>query len=183
MSARIVDPDTGRELAVTETGMVLFRGANVFSGYLEDEDKTRAAFQDGWFVTGDLGRFDEEGFLFIEGRLSRFSKVGGEMVPHVTVEQKIAEVFAWDQTEKPLVAVTGVPDQTKGEALVVLTTENVTIDEMRARLVDGGLPNLWVPRVVLRVDKIPMLGSGKLDLKGCRELALAGVRGGLRPAS
>lgn len=171
MSARIVDPDSGRELAITETGIVLFRGANVFSGYLNDEDKTRAAFRDGWFVTGDLGRFDEDGFLFIEGRLSRFSKIAGEMVPHVTVEQKIVEVFGWDQTEKPLVAVTGIPDAAKGEALVVLTTETITVEELRARLLDGGLPNLWIPRIVRRVDNIPMLGSGKLDLKGCRELA------------
>ena len=156
--------------------MVLFRGANVFSGYLDDEDKTRAAFRDGWFVTGDLGRFDEEGFLFIEGRLSRFSKIGGEMVPHITVEQKIAEVFGWDQTDKPLIAVTGIPDATKGEALVVLTTEAVTIEELRARLLDAGLPNLWVPKVIRRVGAIPMLGSGKLDLKGCRELALTSGR-------
>ncbi len=174
MTARIVDPDTGRELAVTETGMVLFRGANVFSGYLNDEEKTRAAFRDGWFVTGDLGRFDEDGFLFIEGRLSRFSKIGAEMVPHVTIEQKIAELFSLDQSEKPTIAVTGVSDSVKGEALVVLTTEPLANDELRARLLDAGLPNLWVPRIVKRVEKIPMLGSGKLDLKGCRELAMQG---------
>jgi acyl-[acyl-carrier-protein]-phospholipid O-acyltransferase/long-chain-fatty-acid--[acyl-carrier-protein] ligase len=176
MTARIVDPDTGRELAATQTGMVLFRGANVFSGYLNDENKTREAFRDGWFITGDLGRFDEEGFLFIEGRLSRFSKIGGEMVPHVTVEQKIAEVFGWDQTERPMIAVTGIPDRTKGEALVLLTTEAVTPEEVRQRLQDADWPNLWVPRIVHRVDAIPMLGSGKLDLKGCRELALAPTR-------
>ncbi len=174
MTARIVDPDTGRELAVTETGMVLFRGANVFSGYLNDEEKTRAAFRDGWFVTGDLGRFDEDGFLFIEGRLSRFSKIGAEMVPHVTIEQKIVELFSFDQSERPTIAVTGISDPVKGEALVVLTTEALANDELRARLLDAGLPNLWVPRIVKRVEKIPMLGSGKLDLKGCRELALQG---------
>lgn len=172
MTARIVDPDTGRELAVTETGMVLFRGANVFSGYLNDEEKTRAAFRDGWFVTGDLGRFDEDGFLFIEGRLSRFSKIGAEMVPHVTIEQKISEVFQLDQNEKIMIAVTGIPDQTKGEALVLLTTEPITSEELRARLLDAGLPNLWVPKIIRRVDTIPLLGSGKLDIKGCRNLAL-----------
>lgn len=176
MTARIVDPETGRELAVTETGMVLFRGANVFSGYLNDEDRTRAAFRDGWFITGDLGRFDEGGFLFIEGRLSRFSKIGGEMVPHISIEQKIVELFGWDQTEKPTIAVTSVPDSAKGEALVMLTTELVTREDVRTRLLDSGLPNLWVPKLVQRVEKIPMLGSGKLDLKGCRELALAAAR-------
>jgi acyl-[acyl-carrier-protein]-phospholipid O-acyltransferase/long-chain-fatty-acid--[acyl-carrier-protein] ligase len=176
MTARIVDPDTGRELAVTETGMVLFRGANVFSGYLNDEEKTRAAFKDGWFVTGDLGRFDEDGFLFIEGRLSRFSKIGGEMVPHVTIEQKIGEVFQLDQNERLKIAVTAIPDQSKGEALVLLSTEPIAGEELRARLLDSGLPNLWVPKLIQRVESIPLLGSGKLDLKGCRELALNLVR-------
>jgi len=172
MTARIVDPDTGRELAVTETGMVLFRGPNVFSGYLNDDDKTRAAFRDGWFVTGDLGRFDEEGFLFIEGRLSRFSKIGGEMVPHVTVEQKITESFGWDQTESPAIVVTSVADPTKGEALVLLTTKPINTDELRTRLLDAGLPNLWIPRIIRQVERIPMLGTGKLDLRACRELAV-----------
>src|SRR5439155_24930632 len=117
--------ENGRELPLTQTGVVLFRGANIFDGYLDDPAKTELAFHDGWFVTGDLGRFDQDGFLFIEGRLSRFSKIGGEMVPHGTVEQKIVEAFRWDQTESPAVFVTGMPDAQKGEALVLLTTHDV----------------------------------------------------------
>ncbi len=171
MTARIVDPDTGADLPFTQQGLVLFRGANVFEGYLGDEEKTRAAFRDGWFVTGDLGRFDSDGFLFIEGRLSRFSKIGGEMVPHGTVEQKIIELFGWEQLEAPTVFVTGVPDPTKGESLVLLTTNEITAEALRAKLNEAGVPNLWVPKVVRRVDKIPMLGTGKTDLKRCRELA------------
>lgn len=172
MTARIVDPDTGRDLPFTESGVVLFRGANVFEGYIEDPAKTRAAFRDGWFVTGDLGRFDEDGFLFIEGRLSRFSKIGGEMVPHGTVEQKILEAFGWEQTEHPAVFVTGVPDATKGEALVLLTTQDVAPEALRGKLSEVGVPNLWVPKIIKRVEQIPMLGTGKTDLKRCRELAL-----------
>ncbi len=172
MTARIVDADTGQRLPFTQTGVVLFRGANVFEGYIEDPAKTQAAFRDGWFVTGDLGRFDDDGFLFIEGRLSRFSKIGGEMVPHGTVEQKIVEVFGWDQGESPTVFVTGIPDATKGEALVLLTTQEVAPEDLRARMSDVGVPNLWVPRIIKRVEKIPMLGTGKTDLKRCRELAL-----------
>ncbi|HVS53905.1 MAG TPA: AMP-binding protein [Opitutaceae bacterium] len=171
MTARIVDPESGRELAMTDTGIVLFRGANIFEGYLDAPEKTAAAFRDGWFVTGDLGRFDEDGFLYIEGRLSRFSKIGGEMVPHGTIEQKIVSVFEWDQAEVPLVVV-GVPDAAKGEALVMLTTRAVTPEELRTRLAAIGVPNLWVPKIVRRVEKIPMLGTGKTDLKRCREIAL-----------
>ena len=172
MTARIADPETWEELPFTETGVVLFRGANVFEGYLDDPGKTRAAFTDGWFITGDLGRFDEDGFLFIEGRLSRFSKIGGEMVPHGTVEMKIIEAFGWDQAESPAVFVTGVTDPVKGEALVLLSTHDVAPDVLRAKLAELGVPNLWVPRIIHRVDRIPMLGTGKTDLKQCRELAL-----------
>jgi acyl-[acyl-carrier-protein]-phospholipid O-acyltransferase/long-chain-fatty-acid--[acyl-carrier-protein] ligase len=176
MTARIMDPETGEDRSLFETGVVLFRGANVFEGYLADADKTRAAFRDGWFVTGDLGRFDEDGFLYIEGRLSRFSKIGGEMVPHGTVEQKIVEAFGWDQLDAPAAFVTGVPDATKGEALVLLTTQDVTAEDLRGKLGGVGVPNLWVPKIIKRVDKIPMLGTGKTDLKRCRELAVEGTK-------
>ena len=178
MTARIVDPESGRELPPTETGLVLVRGANVFEGYLDDPGKTRAAFRDGWFVTGDLGRFDLDGFLFIEGRLSRFSKIGGEMVPHGTVENKIVEAFGWDQADGLTLAVVGVPDATKGEALVLLTTHEVSSDELRTRLLGAGVTNLWVPKVIRRVEQIPILGTGKTDLKRCRELALEAVKAG-----
>ena len=172
MTARIVDTESGGDLPATETGIVLVRGANVFEGYLDDPEKTRAAFRDGWFVTGDLGRFDADGFLFIEGRLSRFSKIGGEMVPHGTVENKIVETFGWDQADGVTLAIVGVPDATKGEALVLLTTRDVTSDELRTRLMAAGVANLWVPKLIRRVEQIPMLGTGKTDLKRCRELAL-----------
>ncbi|MBI5692004.1 MAG: AMP-binding protein [Verrucomicrobia bacterium] len=176
MTARIYDPETWRELPMHETGVVLFRGANVFEGYLDDPGKTRAAFHDGWFITGDLGRFDDDGFLFIEGRLSRFSKIGGEMVPHGTIEMKIIEAFGWDQAESPSVYVTGIPDATKGEALVLLTTQPVAPELLREKLTALGVPNLWVPKVIHHVDRIPMLGTGKTDLKQCRELAMEAAR-------
>ncbi|MEO7414517.1 MAG: AMP-binding protein [Opitutaceae bacterium] len=172
MAARIKHPDTGDDLALTETGVVWLRGANVFGGYLHDEEKTRAALREGWFVTGDLGRFDLDGFLYIEGRLSRFSKIGGEMVPHGTVENKIIEVFEWVPEEGPVIAVVGVPDAAKGEALVMLTTMEVTVEEVRERLLGAGMASLWVPKIIRRVEKIPMLGTGKMDLKTCKQLAL-----------
>src|SRR5213596_3602486 len=89
IAAEIREPENERKLSLHETGMVWFRGANIFEGYLHDEKRTADVLRDGWFKTGDIGRFDEDGFLYIEGRLSRFSKIGGEMVPHETIEQKI----------------------------------------------------------------------------------------------
>jgi len=171
MTARILNPDTMEELPATAQGIVAFQGGNVFGGYLKNPAKTKDAFHRGWFVTGDLGRFDEDGFLYIEGRLSRFSKIGGEMVPHGTVEQRIIETFELDQSEGYVVAVMGVPDPGKGEALVLLTTLELTAKELRDRLLEAGIPNLWIPRHVRKVDAIPVLGTGKLDLKGCNDAA------------
>jgi len=172
MTARIVDPETSAELPLTATGMLWLRGANIFAGYLKDPEKTGQALRDGWFVTGDLGRFDDDGFLYIEGRLSRFSKIGGEMVPHGTVEQKIIEVLGWEQVDSPLLAVIGIPDAAKGEALVLLVARDITADTLREKLMAAGLPNLWIPKIVRRLDRIPQLGSGKVDLKSCRQVAL-----------
>lgn len=171
ITARIVHPETGATLPPDQTGIIWFRGPNVFGGYLKDPVRNAETLRDGWFITGDLGRFDDDGFLFIEGRLSRFSKVGGEMVPHLTIEQKIVEVFGLEAAEAPKVVVLGVPDAAKGETLVLLTTEAVDVAQLREKLTAAGLPNLWIPKVVHRLDRIPVLGSGKCDLRGCRELA------------
>jgi acyl-[acyl-carrier-protein]-phospholipid O-acyltransferase/long-chain-fatty-acid--[acyl-carrier-protein] ligase len=182
MTARIVDPETGSELAPTETGVVWVRGANVFSGYLDERGEAGVPLRDGWFVTGDLGHFDDDGFLTIEGRLSRFSKIGGEMVPHGAVEQNVVELLKLDQAEGPAVAVVGIPDPAKGEALVLLVTSDLKAEAVQDALLAAGLPNLWIPKIVSRVEKIPVLGTGKTDMRGCRELALEAA-GRKQPAS
>ncbi|HXE80539.1 MAG TPA: AMP-binding protein [Vicinamibacterales bacterium] len=171
MRARIVAPDTHEPLPPTETGVLAVQGCNVFPGYLDDPEATARVLRDGWFVTGDLARFDEEGFLYIEGRLSRFSKIGGEMVPHIAVEQKIIEVFGWQEAEAQPVVVVGVTDSAKGESLVALSVTPLDAAELRDRLTAAGLPNLWIPRRVLQVHEIPQLKSGKLDLRACCRLA------------
>ncbi len=174
LAAQIRDPETGAPLRLHDTGMLWLKGANIFEGYLGQPEKTAEVVQDGWFRTGDLGRVDEDGFLFIEGRLSRFSKIGGEMVPHETVETKIMEALELPSTGDRLFVIVGVPDEAKGEALVLLTTIEVNQADLRARLAALGVANLWVPRRIQQVAALPVLGTGKLDLKGCRDLALAG---------
>ncbi|HEX4085196.1 MAG TPA: AMP-binding protein [Chthoniobacteraceae bacterium] len=173
MAGQIRDPDSGEPMDMHQTGMLWLRGPNIFEGYLNDPARTAAVVKDGWFKTGDLGRFDDDGFLFIEGRLSRFSKIGGEMIPHETVESKIREVLKISPDDH-CIAVTGVPDEAKGEALVLLTTQDIDSTSLRTSLNAIGIPNLWVPKRIQKVDAIPSLATGKLDLKGIRELALNG---------
>jgi acyl-[acyl-carrier-protein]-phospholipid O-acyltransferase/long-chain-fatty-acid--[acyl-carrier-protein] ligase len=172
-AAQIRDPETGELLSPHALGMLWLKGPNIFEGYLSEPERTAEVLKNGWFKTGDLGRFDEDGFLYIEGRLSRFSKIAGEMVPHETIEAKIIETFGLKMEDERVAAIVGIPDQAKGEALVLLAARNLPLEEVRERLLAAGLPNLWIPRRIKRVEKIPILGSGKLDLGKCKELALA----------
>ena len=172
ISVRIVDLDTNAPTAIGTPGLLLVRGPNVMKGYLGRPEKTAEVLRDGWYVTGDIAAEDEDGFLTITDRLSRFSKIGGEMVPHIKIEEKLHDLAG--ATEQKFV-VTGVPDEKKGERLVVLHT--LAPDEIKSttdRLGESGLPNLWTPRPnqFFHVDELPHLGTGKLDLRRIRDLAL-----------
>ncbi len=171
VSVRIADPDTLAPLPLGQPGLLLVRGPNVMKGYLGRPDKTAEVIHDGWYVTGDIASLDEDGFLTITDRLSRFSKIGGEMVPHIKVEEKLHELAG--VTEQTFV-VTGVPDGKKGERLVVLhTLPEEKLKECLEKLPQADLPNLWLPRTnqFFHVDALPQLGTGKLDLRKVRELA------------
>jgi len=170
IAAEIREPETDRKLSLHETGMLWLRGVNIFEGYLHDPQRTADVLQDGWLKTGDLGRFDADGFLYIEGRLSRFSKVGGEMVPHEAIESKIVDLLGFSGREERPIAIMGVQDEAKGEALVLLSAVDIDLAQLRKKLHEAGVPNLWIPKHVQRVESIPVLASGKLDLKKCREL-------------
>lgn len=171
IAAEIRHPETGAKLSLHESGMLWLRGVNIFEGYLHDPERTADVLQDGWLNTGDLGRFDEDGFLYIEGRLSRFSKIAGEMVPHETIEDKILDSLDLSGRDERTVAIVGVQDEAKGEALVLLSAVDIDLAELRGKLREAGVPNLWIPKQVQRVETIPVLASGKLDLKKCKELA------------
>jgi acyl-[acyl-carrier-protein]-phospholipid O-acyltransferase / long-chain-fatty-acid--[acyl-carrier-protein] ligase len=170
IAAEIREPETDRKLSLHETGMLWLRGVNIFEGYLHDPERTADVLQNGWLKTGDLGRFDEDGFLYIEGRLSRFSKIGGEMVPHEAIESKIVDLLGLSGRDERPIAIMGVQDEAKGEALVLLSAVDVDLAELRSKLHEAGVANLWIPKQVERVGSIPVLASGKLDLKKCKEL-------------
>ncbi|MFV0445301.1 MAG: acyl-[ACP]--phospholipid O-acyltransferase [Planctomycetaceae bacterium] len=178
VSAKVVDPDTWQELAVDTEGMVLIKGANVMTGYLNQGQKTREVLRDGWYITGDLGKIDADGFVAITGRMSRFSKIGGEMVPHLRIEEALTRIVengcTGDDPELKL-AVTSIPDLSKGERLIVLHKPlTQPLEDVVKSLQSSGLPNLWLPSKdsFIEVDKIPVLGTGKLDLRGIKQTAL-----------
>jgi len=149
-------------------GILALRGPNVLSAYLSGSTEK---FDEGWFITGDVAHMDSEGFLYVEGRLSRFSKIGGEMVSHLAVEQAISQVD--DKNEEASDCIIGCSCPEKGERLVLLTTRELTREVIRAGFAEKAIPNLWLPRNIVRIPELPMLPSGKLDLASCRRLAEA----------
>ena len=173
VSAKIVHLETGEDVGVDTPGMLLIRGPNVMKGYLGQPELTAEVIRDGWYTTGDVAVIDEEGFIRITGRQSRFSKIGGEMVPHLRIEEVLEEILALGDEELKLV-VTAVPDKRKGERLIILHTGlDKPAEEICRKLADAGLPPIWIPSPdsFVEVDEIPLLGTGKLDLKRARQLA------------
>jgi acyl-[acyl-carrier-protein]-phospholipid O-acyltransferase / long-chain-fatty-acid--[acyl-carrier-protein] ligase len=173
--AKVIDLDTGEDLGPNRSGMLLIKGPNVMKGYFNRPDLTAEVMREGWYVTGDVAEIDDEGFIKITGRVSRFSKLGGEMVPHIRVEEAINQLLHFDEEEEIRAAVTAVPDAKKGERLVVLHMGlPLTPEEICRKLSETGLSPLWIPSAdsFRKVDAIPVLGTGKLDLKQLKDLAL-----------
>ena len=172
LAVKVVDPDTRESLPPHAPGLLLVKGPSVMQGYLGQPLKTAEVLRDGWYDTGDIARIDEEGFLFLTDRLSRFSKVGGEMVPHGAIEEALQKCLGFTE---PCVAVVGVPDVVKGETLVVCHTARAgDAASLYAALRQSGLPNLWLPgrASFVPVAEIPVLGTGKIDLRTLREQVL-----------
>ena len=168
---RIVDPDTGVELAPGASGRMQVLAGSVMKGYLNDEALTARVIQDGYYDTGDIAKMDLEGYVYITGRASRFSKIGGEMVPHEGVEEAISRIRARENRE---IAVAGRGDSRKGERLVVFyTADDFDVPAVLEAMRSTGLPNIWIPKAddFVKIDELPLLGSGKLDLVKLRDMA------------
>ena len=188
VAVKIVDPDAYpvevTERGGGESGLILVKGPNVMKGYIEMAEKTAEVLRDGWYTTGDIGYLDRDGFLFITDRLSRFSKIGGEMVPHGRVEEVISDLMfellgpsseeAEEEAVVPELAVAAVEHASKGERLIVLHTPlPFDLDQLKARLAASDLPALFcpAPNAWVEVPELPKLGTGKLDLRGLSEMA------------
>jgi acyl-[acyl-carrier-protein]-phospholipid O-acyltransferase/long-chain-fatty-acid--[acyl-carrier-protein] ligase len=173
VAVKVIDPDSGACLPGGVEGLLLTKGPNRMLGYLGQPDKTAEAVRDGWYVTGDIAVIDDDGFLRITDRLSRFSKIGGEMVPHLKVEDAISRILS-DNGGDHGCAVAGVPDEQRGERLVALhTCPGMSPAEIWQRLSETELPKLWLPKrdSIHYVDALPLLGSGKLDLRRVNAMA------------
>jgi len=172
VSVQIVDPDSFAPLPPETPGRLLVKGPNVMKGYLGREDLTANAMRDGWYITCDIAMLDEDGFVTITDRLSRFSKIGGEMVLHGQVEEALQQAAGADTQ---VFAVIGIPDEKKGERLAVLhTLDEARIPEILGQLTTNGLPNLFIPSRAnfVKVEALPMLGTGKMDLRGLKRIAM-----------
>lgn len=174
VSAKIVDPETFEPLPLDTPGMLLVKGPNVMKGYLNQPEETAKVMHDGWYITGDIAKIDSDGFIHITARLSRFAKIGGEMVPCMRIEEAIQKIVAGEDESELKAVVTPVPDERRGERVVVVHVPlQMSPDEICAQLSKLGLPNLWIPATddFIEVTAIPVLGSGKTDLKGVSDLA------------
>jgi acyl-[acyl-carrier-protein]-phospholipid O-acyltransferase / long-chain-fatty-acid--[acyl-carrier-protein] ligase len=169
---KTVNPETGLDLPVGAEGVIAVKGPQVMAGYLDKPEATAQVLNGGWYYTGDIGYLDPDGFLKITDRVSRFSKIAGEMVPHLAIESAILEATGVDEHH---VAVTGVPDAKQGERLCVLYTDLGTSPaEVQQRLTSGPLPKVWIPspRDFIHVEEIPITSTGKVDLRRVKEIAL-----------
>jgi len=169
---KVVDPNTGAIVPEGERGLLMVKGPNVMLGYLGNPEKTAEVIRDGWYNTGDIAKMDRDGFVFLLDRMSRYSKIAGEMVPHMAVEEKILHRLG---AVGQVLFVTASPDDKKGEQLVAFYTDEAGDADNLYRIVsESDLPNLWRPRRenLVRIEAMPTLGSGKLDLKKLKEMAL-----------
>jgi acyl-[acyl-carrier-protein]-phospholipid O-acyltransferase / long-chain-fatty-acid--[acyl-carrier-protein] ligase len=174
---KTIDPESGADLPRGTEGMILVKGPQIMKGYLDKPEATSKVLKDGWYNSGDLGYLDPDGFLKITGRLSRFSKIGGEMVPHLGVESALMEAAGVDEMA---LAVTAVPDDKRQERLVVVHAKlPISAAEIVKKLNAAGLPKLWIPSAedFIQVEAVPRLGpGGKLDLRRLKEIALGGEK-------
>ncbi|QKF64111.1 acyl-[ACP]--phospholipid O-acyltransferase [Campylobacter corcagiensis] len=172
---KIVDKEFN-ELDLGESGLILVAGHQVMKGYYESDKEWRVKI-DGftYYNTGDIGYVDERGFIFITDRLSRFAKVGGEMISLAAVEESLRDSFSEDE----MIAATNLDDDKKGEKIILLYVGKKKKEELYEIVNGSSLAPIARPSEVIKVRSIPVLGTGKVDLKGLKNLAKKKLEGGI----
>ncbi len=170
-SFKIVDPESFEELKTGEEGMILIGGTQIMKGYIGDPEKTASVIKEcegiRWYITGDKGRLDEDGFLTIVDRYSRFAKVAGEMVSLGLVEREIVTILG----ENDQISISALPDAKKGEKLVLLLEGEMELEALKEQIKSLEMNPLFVPSEYYKVEELPKLGTGKADFKGAKKLA------------
>ena len=174
-SFKIVDPNTLEELTTGESGMILIGGAQVMQGYLHDQSKTDGVIHvindTRWYITGDKGYLDTDGFLTIVDRYSRFAKLGGEMVSLSSVEAAVGSALHDAYPDIDVIAV-NLPDDKKGEKIVLLCEQPLSLDEIKEKMLQAKCNGMMIPSAVIQVENLPKLGSGKTDFALAKQVAL-----------
>lgn len=175
--AKVVDVETGAGLGPNQQGLLLVTGPNLMKGYLNQPEATAAVIRDGWYDTGDIATIDDDGFITLVDRQSRFAKIAGEMVPFAVVETALTAIVGLTEEGEPRVVVTAVPDPARGERLVVVHTPLPRPPGELRRELAAGLPNLFLPGrdSFVEVEALPVVGIGKIDLKQSNAIARASV--------
>lgn len=171
IATKVVDPETLAPLPTATEGMLLVKGGNCMLEYLNQPEQTQAAFTpEGWYITGDIAKVDARGFITIVDRLSRFSKIGGEMVPHLKIEEMINQILGSADS-----VVVSIPDKRKGEQLaVVYNQQAISPQDLWKQLNQTALPKLWLPKPanLLHITGLPLLANGKIDLQRVKQIAM-----------
>jgi len=168
VSVKTVDPETNEDLSPGEGGLLLVKSPGVMLGYYKDPEATAKVMRDGWYMTGDIASVGDDGFITILDRVSRFSKIGGEMVPHMKIEEALSRALGCD------CAVTSIEDESRGERLIAFHTKDALASvDAWSLLASTSLPRLWLPKRddIVHVAKLPVGPTGKIDLRKLKEMA------------
>ncbi|MGH2614929.1 MAG: AMP-binding protein [Thermomicrobiales bacterium] len=171
---QVRDLETGEVLEPGERGVLWVTGPHVMLGYLNRPDLTGEVLADGWYNTGDVVTIDDDGFITIVGRESRFAKIGGEQAPFTVIEEALATLTGGSEDGSPRAVVTAVPDEATGERLIVVHTElEESPEELVKGMVDAGLPRLFIPSPAdfHEIETMPLIGIGKVDLEAINRIA------------
>ncbi len=164
---KIINYESGEECGARETGKIMVKGEGVMHGYLNDMEETSLRLKSGWYDTGDLGYLDEDGYLWHQGRLKRFVKIGGEMISLVNVEEWLNE----KTPENVECCVVELPDAKRGSRIVAVISAEINENETLKQL-STELPNLALPKKFIIVPEFPRMGSGKTDFRTLTKIVI-----------